>query len=165
MTLLSCISTVMEFACINNEKLCLGFEVLELLGLKPRWPWETTCALPYCYTSLLQISARKLFAQLPVQQLSWIKVDSHHSHHEPTMGDILYYISNTVKALPIRPVSSEESFSQVLSSEIWSGLSVDFSTMTWYCLLAMEKCELLSLCCQMKSMWEELCVSVKPAFL
>ena len=39
-----------------------------------------------------------------------------------------------------------------------AALSVDFST-SWYCRLVMEKCELLSLCCQMKNMWEELCIS------
>lgn len=48
------------------------------------------------------------------------------------------------------PLTSDPAFMNVT-------LSVDFST-SWYCQLVTEKCELLSLCCQMKSMWEELCI-------
>lgn len=74
--------------------------------------------------------------------------------------------SQTAAYLP-SGLSSEESFSPVnlllrkpLKFDLAfmnAALSVDFST-SWYRQLVMEKCELLSPCCQMKSMWEELCI-------
>lgn len=51
----------------------------------------------------------------------------------------------------VAPLTSDLAFKK-------AALAAAFST-SWYCRLVMEKCELLFLCCQMKSMWEEPCIT------